>query len=99
MKFDVVIVDNKEMLYVESREVRRELSEMPDVHLYDIRHNDEGDFSSIEDGIVICNWSGTLVSRDMIYGFNDGCIDIEGDDDMSPCFTGEMKTIEEYLQR
>lgn len=104
MKFDVVIVDNKEMLYVESREVREKLKIKNggfdgDAYLYDIRHNDRGEFCTIEDGMVICNWSGTLVSNKPLRFYETSWLEIADDENLAPNFTGERMTIKEYLQR
>lgn len=103
VKYDVVTVFDKPMLFTNERIKKEDVPE--GLYRYEIRDTDEnsGEMAQIKDWVMVSHW-GTVLTKEpveprevegRVFTTAEG-IDMDGEDYN---FTGETCTVEEYLER
>lgn len=93
-ELDVIEVLNKKALFSNDRIDSKDIPE--NLYVYDLRENEDGDFISIENHVVV-NHGGTIVTKESIDMPETGYIPLK--DDTSPNFLGEHMTIKEFVKQ
>lgn len=93
-KYDVILLDNKPILFSNARIRRNTLPE--GLYAYDIQHSDEGFEPCAIKKTIMVNHYGTIITTFLLEVDEWGWRFLD-DDDLNESYTGKYQTMDEYL--
>lgn len=91
-EFEIIEIEGKTALFTNSRMIDADIPK--GLHCYHLRHDDDGDFCTLEKSVAV-NHAGSVIVREPIELGENGCISLNNEN--APNFTGETTFMEDFF--